>query len=146
MERELALTNSGSSPPTLSANPNWRITKLHDATPEIVRRSRLNDEQAVLARIRYNRLMDIFCRCVAYSLQNHLRTNIQGIGQIEIDELYVGANRQGEHFIIPVQVKREKDRLGVSQLLQDLEYCGKAHPEMQARAIGAQMIKYKEAE
>jgi hypothetical protein len=98
--------------PTLSADPNWRITRLHDATLEIVRRFKLNDEQAVLARIRYNRLIDIFCRCVAYSLQNHLRTNIQGVGQIEIDELYVGANRQGEHFIIPVQVKREKDRLG----------------------------------
>lgn len=130
--------------PTLSADPNWRITKLHDATPEIVRRFRLNDEQAVLARIRYNRLIDIFCRCAAYSLQNHLRTNIQGIGQIEIDELYVGANRQGEHFIIPVQVKRERDRLGVSQLLQDLEYCAKAHSAMQPRAIGAQMSKYKE--
>jgi len=130
--------------PTLSADPNWRITRLHDATPEIVRRFKLNDEQAVLARIRYNRLIDIFCRCVAYSLQNHLRTNIQGIGQIEIDELYVGANRQGEHFIIPVQVKREKDRLGVSQLLQDLEYCDKAHPEMQPRSIGAQMLKYEE--
>lgn len=130
--------------PTLSADPDWGITRLHDATPEIVRRFNLNDEQAVLARIRYNRLIDIFCRCVAYSLQNHLRTNIQGVGQIEIDELYVGANRQGEHFIIPVQVKREKDRLGVSQLLQDLEYCAKAHPEMQPRAIGAQMMKYEE--
>jgi hypothetical protein len=132
--------------PTLSADPNWRITKLHDATPEIVRRFKLNDEQAVLARIRYNRLIHIFCRCVAWSLQNHLRTNIQGIGQIEIDELYVGANRQGEHFIIPVQVKREKDRLGVSQLLQDLEYFEKAHAAMQPRAIGAQMMKYKEGE
>jgi hypothetical protein len=130
--------------PTLAADPNWRITRLHDATPEIVRRFKLNDEQAVLARIRYNRLIDIFCRCVTYSLQNHLRTNIQGIGQIEIDELYVGANRQGEHFIIPVQVKREKDRLGVSQLLQDLEYCEKAHLGMQPRAIGAQMMKYEE--
>ena len=104
----------------------------------------MKDEQAVLARIRYNRLIDIFCRCAAYSLQNHLRTTIQGIGQIEIDELYVGANRQGEHFIIPVQVKRERDRLGVSQLLQDLEYCAKAHPEMQPRAIGAQMMQYKD--
>jgi hypothetical protein len=130
--------------PGLSADPNWQITKLHDATPEIVRRFKLNDEQAVLARIRYNRLVDLFCRCIAYSLQNHLRTNVQGIGQIEIDELYVGANRQGEHYIIPVQVKRERDRLGVSQLLQDLEYCARMHPEMEARAIGAQMMRYKE--
>jgi len=127
--------------PVLEADPALFITKVHDATPEIVRRFALNDEQAILARIRYNRLIDLFCKCVAYSLQNHLRTKIKGIGQIEIDELYVGSNRQGEHFIIPVQVKTRKDRLGVSQLLQDLEYCRVNHPSLTARAIGAQMLE-----
>ena len=127
--------------PVLQADPALFKSKIHDATPEIVRRFALNDEQAVLARIRYNRLIDLFCHCVAFSLQNHLRTKVKGIGQIEIDELYVGANRQGEHFIIPVQVKRLKDKLGVSQLLQDLEYCKLKHPALTARAIGAQMIK-----
>jgi len=130
--------------PSLKADPNWFVTKLHDATPEIVRRFNLSDEQSLLARIRYNRLVDMFCRCVAYSLQNHLRTKVEGIGQIEIDELYVGANRQGEHFIIPVQAKKEKDRLGVSQLMQDLEYCRGSHGTMRARALGAQMMKYNE--
>jgi len=132
--------------PSLDADPDWFVTKIHDATPEIVRRFALNDEQAVLARIRYNRLVDLFCKCVAHSLQNHLRTKVEGIGQIEIDELYVGVNRHGEHFVIPVQVKREGDRLGVSQLLQDLEYCRRKHPEMQARALGAQMLRYQDGE
>jgi hypothetical protein len=131
--------------PTLSADPNWFVTKLHDATPEIVRRFNLGDEQAVLARIRYNRLVDVFCRCVAHSLQNHLRTKVQGIGQIEVDELYVGANRQGEHFIIPVQAKRKKERLGVSQLMQDLEYCRECHPDFRPRPLGAQLMKHREA-
>jgi hypothetical protein len=85
--------------PSLDADPDWFVTKIHDATPEIVRRFALNDEQAVLARIRYNRLVDLFCKCVTHSLQNHLRTKVEGIGQIEIDELYVGANRHGEHFV-----------------------------------------------
>ena len=126
--------------PMLDADPGLFVTKVHDATPEIVRRFALGDEQATLARVRYNRLVDMFCKCVAYSLQNHLRTNIKGIGQIEIDELYVGSNRQGEHFIIPVQVKREKDKLGVSQLLQDLEYCKVNHPTLTPRALGAQTL------
>ena len=130
--------------PNLSADPNWYSSKLHDATPEIVRRFALSDEQAALARIRYNRLVDLFCRCVAYSLQNHLRTKVEGVGQIEIDELYVGVNRQGEHFIIPVQAKKEQDRLGVSQLLQDLEYCKRTHPDMRARPLGAQLMQHTE--
>lgn len=130
--------------PFLSADEGRSVTKLHDATPEIVRRFALSDEQAALARIRYNRLVDIFCKCVAHSLQNHLRTKVTGIGQIEIDELYVGANRQGEHFIIPVQAKKKRDRLGVSQLMQDLEYCRVAHPDLRPRALGAQLLKHHE--
>lgn len=50
----------------------------------------MSDEQALLAKVRYSRLVDIFLGIAAYSLQNHLRTSVVGIGQIEMDELYVG--------------------------------------------------------
>lgn len=128
--------------PSLMPDYGLYTTKVHDATPEIVRRfTQLQDEQAILARIRYNRLIDLFEKCVAYSLQSHLRTKVDGLGQIEIDELYVGSNRKGEHFIIPVQVKRKKDKLGVSQLLQDLEYCKTVHEHLTAKPIAATMTK-----
>jgi len=39
----------------------------------------LGDEQALLAKLRYNRLLDIFTGVVCYSLQNHLRTNVPGM-------------------------------------------------------------------
>jgi len=48
-------------------------TKIPDATPGIISRYALTDEQAVLAKIRYNRLIDIFTGITCYSLQNHLR-------------------------------------------------------------------------
>jgi len=127
--------------PCLAPDKSLPITKVHDATPEIVKRFNLSDEQAILARVRYNRLIDMFAKCVAYSLQNHLRTTIKEIGQFEVDELYVGSNRQGEHFIIPVQFKRLNDKLGVSQLFQDLELCRLKYPEYSAKAIGAQSLK-----
>lgn len=127
--------------PKIAMDDSLQVSRIHDATPEIVRRFSLGDEQAALARIRYNRLVDLFCRCVAFSLQNHLRTKVDGIGQIEIDELYVGANRQGEHFVIPLQAKTAKDRIGVSQLLQDLEYCRTVHPDFRPRALAAHMVK-----
>jgi hypothetical protein len=131
--------------PNLAPTPNWIITKVHDSTPEIVRRFEfLSDEQAALSRIRYNRLVDLFCRCVAHSLQNHLRTTVKGVGQIEIDELYVGANRKGQHFIVPVQAKKERDRVGVSQLIQDYEYCKNKHPGMISRLLTAQLLNYSE--
>lgn len=130
--------------PNLAPTPNLIVTKVHDSTPEIVRRFELSDEQAALSRIRYNRLVDLFCRCVAHSLQNHLRTTVAGVGQIEIDELYVGANRLGQHFIVPVQAKKERDRVGVSQLIQDYEYCKIKHTGMTSRLLAAQLLTYLE--
>src|SRR5579862_1502959 len=79
------------------------VRQIPDATPEIIAQYALTDEQALLAKIRYNRLIDIFLGIVAYSLQNHLRTNIENYGQIEIDELYVGVDSRGVQYIVPVQ-------------------------------------------
>ena len=89
--------------------------KIPNATPEIIRKFALSDEQALLAIVRYNRLIDIFTGVTAYSLQNHLRTSVEGIGQIEVDELYIGVNTKGIHFVIPVQAKGRTDRLGIIQ-------------------------------
>ena len=61
--------------------------KIPDATPEIISANALTDEQAVLAKVRYNRLIDIFLGITTYSLQSHLRTTVPKMGQIEIDEI-----------------------------------------------------------
>ena len=57
--------------------PNTALatTKIPDGTPEIIAAYALDDEQALLAKVRYNRLIDIFLGLTTYSLQNHLRTN-----------------------------------------------------------------------
>lgn len=99
------------------------VRKIPDATPEIITRYAFGDEQALLAKIRYNRLIDIFLGITTYSLQNHLRTTIQNYGQIEIDELYVGVDARGAHYVVPVQAKGGKDTLGVIQTIQDTVFC-----------------------
>jgi hypothetical protein len=62
--------------------PNQALiqTKIPDATPEVVAAYALSDEQALLAKVRYNRMIDIFMGIATYSLQNHLRTTVKGIG------------------------------------------------------------------
>jgi hypothetical protein len=111
-----------------------------DGTPEMIRAYALDDEQALLAIVRYNRLIDIFLGLTTYSLQNHLRTTVRGIGQIEIDELYVGMDRYGCHYAIPVQAKGGADQISVVQTKQDLAWCAQAFPDMRARAISAQFV------
>ncbi len=100
---------------SIMARDDIAAIKIPDATPEIIAAYALGDEQALLAKVRYNRLIDIFLGLTTYSLQNHLRTYVAGMGQIEIDEIYVGLNRHGGHFVIPVQAKGGSDRLSPVQ-------------------------------
>lgn len=118
------------------------VRKIPDATPEIITRYAFGDEQALLAKIRYNRLIDIFLGVTVYSLQNHLRTTIQNYGQIEIDELYVGVDARGAHYVVPVQAKGGKDALGVIQAIQDTVFCQseKRYSHSVSRPVSAQFM------
>src|SRR5579862_9052895 len=60
--------------------------KVPDQTPEIIQQYARTDEQALLARVRYNRLIDIFLGISTCSLQNHLRATVKAMksSQIEI--------------------------------------------------------------
>lgn len=111
-----------------------------DATPELIRAYALDDEQALLAIVRYNRLIDTFLGLTTYSLQNHLRTTVKGIGQIEIDELYIGLDKRGCHYVIPVQAKGGKDQIGIVQTTQDIRFVEQKFPGLRARAIAAQFM------
>ncbi len=116
------------------------VVKIPDATPEIVEAYTQGDEQALLAKVRYNRLIDIFLGITAYSLQNHLRTTVRDVGQIEIDELYVGVNRNGQQFVVPVQAKGGKDHLSAVQTAQDLRCCQQKFPDLKCRPVSAQFL------
>jgi hypothetical protein len=118
------------------------VRKIPDATPEIIIRYALTDEQALLAKVRYNRLIDIFLGITASSLQNHLRTKIPNYGQIEIDELYVGLDSRGAQYIVPVQAKGGTDVLGAIQTIQDLIFCQteQKYCDCIARAVSAQFL------
>lgn len=114
--------------------------KIPDATPEIITAYALSDEQSLLAKVRYNRFIDIFLGVTAFSLQNYLRTTVKSIGQIEIDEIYVGVDRNGRQFIIPVQAKGGNDRHAVVQTQQDITCCSEKFPNLICRAVSAQFM------
>lgn len=118
-------------------------TKIPDATPGVITKYALDDEQALLAKVRYNRLIDIFTGVASYSLQSHLRTQVKGIGQIETDEVYVGVDKQGAHFVFPVQAKGGADQHSIVQIEQDMAMC-KYEPKFSGsicRAIAAQFME-----
>jgi hypothetical protein len=124
----------------IAPNLSLAAVKIPDATPEIIAAYALSDEQALLAKVRYNRLVDVFMGVVAYSLQNHLRTSVAGVGQIEIDEIYVALDRRGQQFVVPVQAKGGNDKLSVVQAKQDLACCEEKFPALMCRPVSAQFI------
>jgi len=115
-------------------------TKIPDATPGVISMYALNDEQALLAKLRYNRLIDIFTGVACYSLQSHLRTAVKQFGQVETDEIYVGIDRRGAQYVFPVQAKGGRDRMSIVQITQDIAVCVKKFPDLICRPIGAQFM------
>lgn len=116
-------------------------TKIPDATPGVIAKYSMNDEQSLLAKLRYNRLIDIFTGLTCYSLQSHLRTTLSDGSQVETDEIYIGLDKRGAHYVLPVQARGGKDKIGVVQIEQDFEMCTVKFPRLICRPIAAQFIE-----
>lgn len=126
--------------PSLTPRAGLAETKVPDSTPGVIEKYAFTDEQALLAKVRYNRLIDIFTGLACYSLQNHLRTTVPDMGQVETDELYIGLDQRGVHYIIPVQAKGGNDKLSIVQIEQDLALCAAKFPNLVCRAIASQFL------
>ncbi len=116
-------------------------TKIPDATPGLIEKYALSDEQALLAKVRYNRLVDIFTGVACYPLQSHLRTTVKNFGQVETDEVYIGVDRRGAHYVFPVQAKGGRDKQSIVQVEQDFAMCGEKFQALICRPIAAQFMQ-----
>jgi hypothetical protein len=64
----------------------------------------------------------------------------RGTPSVLVDEIYVGVDRNGRQFIIPVQAKGGNDRHAVVQTQQDITYCLEKFPNLICRAVSAQFM------
>jgi len=113
-----------------------------NSLPELVEDYSAEDEQGLLSSIRYNRLIDIFSKVTCFPLQSHIRTTIKNKGQIEIDEIYVGIDREGKKYIFPLEAKspQERDKLGWVQITSMVEFAKQNFPDLICRPICAKPI------
>lgn len=122
----------------LEPRPQLAVVKVPDATPGIIVEHTMSSEQALLAKVRYNRLIDVFTGIVCYSLQSHVKTTIRKGVQIETDEIYLGVDRRGIQYAIPVEAKGGTDRLSTVQMNQDLALAQEKFPSLAVRLVGVQ--------
>lgn len=126
--------------PNITPTENLITIKIPDSTPEIISAATRNDEQALLAKVRYNRLIDIFLGLTSYSLQSHLRTSVPNIGQVEVDEIYIAIDQNGRQYVIPVEAKGCHDELGIGQIEHGLAVCKDGWSDYIPIAIGIQFM------
>jgi hypothetical protein len=65
---------------------------------------------------------------------------LRDIGQVETDEVYVGIDKQGVHYVFPVQAKGGRDRIGTVQVEQDFAVCAEKFRGVIGRPIAAQFM------
>lgn len=127
---------------TVSIWPNPRIAKqiVYDAMPGLVRLYAERDQQALLAKIRYNRLVDLFTGLTCHSLQSHYRSFVGIMGEVVIDELYVGHNRMGKHFVVTVRTTDREYPIDLDLAKRDAALCKARFPDMDAICLVAQLL------
>lgn len=128
---------------TITSTTNHLQIKIPDSTPGLIDRYAMSDEQALLAILRYNRLIDIFLNMTCYHLQSHLRTKVRNVGQIEIDDLYIGVKSNGVHYLVTVQAKGKNDKLSTVQFWQDAQFAKERRPELVSMHVGAAFLANK---
>ena len=60
---------------------------------------------------------------------------------METGGIYVGVDKSGSHYVIPVQAKGSNDKLNGIQIEQDIALCSDKLPDLICRPIGAQIIR-----
>jgi len=116
------------------------VIEIPSSTPGLIAEHAFSDEQALLTVLRYNDLIGLFCEVSAKTVQNHLRTQFNN-RQIEIDELYLGIDKQGLRSIHPVQAKGGSDKLSIVQIEQDYDWCSISFPSHICRPVAAQFLE-----
>lgn len=100
---------------TVDIPSTLKIYPIPYAVPEIVAMNLAKDEQGLLTIVRYNRLLDVFSGLACFHLQSHVRTHVKDHGQVEIDELYVGVDKDGRGYVLPVEGKDSGEYLGIDK-------------------------------
>ena len=63
------------------------------------------------------------------------------MGQVETDEIYVGVDKKGIHYVFPIQAKGGTDKLSIVQIEQDLAVCANKFPSLICRPVATQFME-----
>jgi hypothetical protein len=115
---------------------------IYNAIPEVVEGLLRQDEQSLLTRVLYNRLVDIFTGLTCFHIQNHYRSFVTGLGEVELDALYVGVDKTGTLFVLPIEAKSqaETEMIGRIQVSQMAKLVHQDFPKLRRRILAVKAL------
>jgi len=115
---------------------------IYNAIPEVVEGLLRQDEQSLLTRLLYNRLVDIFTGLTCFHIQNHYRSFVADIGEVELDALYVGVDKTGALSVLPIEAKShaESEMIGRVQVSQMAKLVRQDFPELHRRLLAVKAL------
>ena len=122
---------------------DYEPIEIYNALPEVVEGLLLRDEQSLLTRLLYNRLVDIFSGLTCFHIQNHYRSFVMDMGEVEVDALYVGVNKNGALYVLPLEAKSHADTemIGRIQISQMGRLVRQDFPDLQRRILAVKALQ-----
>ena len=122
---------------------DYESIEIFNAIPEVVESLLRKDEQSLLTRLLYNRLVDIFSGLTCFHIQNHYRSFVMDMGEVEVDALYVGVNSNGILFVVPLEAKSqsESEMIGRIQISQMVKLVRQDFPNFQRRILAVKALQ-----
>jgi hypothetical protein len=96
-----------------------------------------------VTRVLYNRLIDIFTGLTCFHIQNHYRGFVEGMGEVELDPLYVGIDKTGKLYILPIEAKSqaENEMIGRVQISQMAKLVRQDFADLDRRILAIKYLK-----
>jgi hypothetical protein len=122
---------------------DYQPIDIYNAIPEVVEGLLRQDEQSLLTRLLYNRLIDIFTGLTCFHIQNHYRSFVADLGEVEIDAIYVGVDKTGTLTVLPIEAKSqaESEVIGRIQIMQMSKLMHQDFPVLQRRIFAAKALQ-----
>jgi hypothetical protein len=123
--------------------PVTSIPQLQMPMPTQHGKTAKRDEQALITTFHHNGVFSLFLGgAVLYQQQAHKRMHVKGIGQVEIDDIDAGIDKDGTKIIVPKGVKiaitgANDGKFNWPQIKQDFAACEQLQPGIDIRPIGA---------
>ncbi|HEX6511681.1 MAG TPA: hypothetical protein VF157_05240 [Chloroflexota bacterium] len=120
----------------VTPDPARTEIRVLDTTPAVVEKFASHRGEALLARVRYNRLVELFTAAACYLLP----TDCGSYNSEAVVDLYVGVTRRGAECIFPVHAVASRKRLYLEVVERSRLICASRFRTLLCRPIAAHSL------